>query len=995
MGWRLCRIFFSHLSPQTGAAYIVVQHLSPDFKSMMSELLSKQTKMPIHHVTDGMVLEANTVYLMPPRKNMLIAEGKLLLSDQMPDNQLHTPIDFFFRSLAEDQQDKAVGIVLSGTGSDGTRGIKAMKESGGLVIVQEPGSAKFDGMPINAVNTGLADMVMQPKDMGRSLLHFIKRPGQKIVVNDNSVTNSENEDFLSEIFQMLKAKSSINFNLYKASTVARRIERRMVVNQISSLESYLGFLIDSPRELQALSKELLIGVTRFFRDDDVFARLTKEVIPKVVERAVRKKEAVRLWIAGCSTGEEAYSLAILVLEYMKAKNMETDVKIFATDVDEEAIAEASQGVFSTDIEQDVSAERLENFFEKQDKHYTVTQQLRQSVIFATHNVIEDPPFSNIDLVSCRNVLIYFQHAAQKKVLSSLFFSLNKHGYLVLGSSESLGDHQSHFETVDERSKIFMKISNSRVPLGSSPPSKEMTTGADNHPIRMSPIPTVMRTQRLAPKSGMTVVLEKLVKEYAPDCIVLNDTFEAIHVFGNVRPFTKGMGPGKISNNIKDIVVDELSVAVTTALYRSEKNESDVFYKDVLVNTADSQQVLIDLSVFYIKDSELPNASRNYIVQFISHENENVAQHTAVSFDASEQSRQRIQDLELELIKKQEHLQVTVEELETTNEELQSANEELMSANEELQSTNEELQSVNEELYTVNSEYQEKISELTQANSDLDSVINATNIGIIFLDEQLTIRKFTPSATKYINLRSSDIGRPFHHISHELEYEQLLADVATVSNTHKIIEKDLLSANKQALLVRIAPYSKSHNATAKGVLITITNISRQRFIEKALHVAQEQLRSSLLDTTEHLLNQGERTEVKVLILDDEPSDLIKVKRMLDSVAERKVISNTFSELDEAEKACTESDFDICLVDYNLAGTTAMEFSKKLTEKDIHTPMIVLSGYSEVNLDKEFFDPEVFDFLNKEELSPQLLIRSIDYVLERKSVRDALQSITIKT
>ncbi|MEM9103121.1 MAG: chemotaxis protein CheB [Pseudomonadota bacterium] len=985
--------FFSHLSSETGAAFIVIQHLSPDFKSMMPELLSKHTSMPIYQVVDGMSLEPDCIYLMPPRKNMLIGEGKLLLSDQMPDAQLHMPIDIFLRSLAEDQQHRAIGIVLSGTGSDGTRGIKAMKESGGLVIVQEPGSAKFDGMPISAYNTGLADLLLPPREMGVNLEKFITHPS--ISGKDSSLksTVSENDDTLAEIFQLLKRQSSINFSQYKASTVARRIERRLGINQLTSLDAYLRLLIDSPRELQTLSKELLIGVTRFFRDDEIFNRLRMNVIPKIVDKALAKNECIRLWIAGCSSGEEAYSLAILLSEYVEENQLDCGIKIFATDVDDEAIAEASTGVYSMDIELEISPDRLKKYFVRKEDGYIVTQKLRQMVIFAAHNLIEDPPFSNIDMISCRNVLIYFQQTAQKKVLSSLYFALQKEGYLFLGTSESLGDLQSHFETVDERSRIFVKVSNMRVPIGNAAPLKD-STQLGRSSMGMMPATSFLKPMRFTSRGYLDGVLERLVSEYAPDCIVISDSFEALHVYGDVSVYTKGVSPGKISNNIKDMVVDDLGVAISTALYRCEKNEEDVFYKDVLVTLIDGSQISIDLSIFYIKDSELTSAPRYYIVQFVKQEANNLSSKlpSKITFNANEQSRQRIRDLEQELVKKQEHLQVTIEELETTNEELQSANEELMSANEELQSTNEELQSVNEELYTVNSEYQEKIAQLTELNDDLDSVINATDIGIVFLDHQLTIRKFTPSAARYINLRMGDVGRPFHHISHELIYNDFLADIASVSATSQAIEKDVNSYQDHALLIRILPYRKANDKLQSGVLITITNISRQRFVESALQQAQEQLRHSLLNRSEKRQRQtAQELETRVLLLDDDSVDRKHVEKLLKAVDERDFHVDSYAEIDKAVQAVIKNNYDIGLVDYKLASHTARDFIKTIRELGINLPTVVLSGYSEEGLDSEFLNAEVCDFLNKNDLSSQLLMRSIDYVIERRGMQDVLDNL----
>lgn len=981
--------FFGNIPADTGAAFVVVQHLSPDFKSMMPELLGKNALMPIYQVSDGMTLHANTIYLMPPRKNMMIAEGKLLLSDQMPDAHLHMPIDIFLRSLAEDQQHRAIGIVLSGTGSDGTRGIKAIKEAGGLVIVQEPGSAKFDGMPISAFNTGLADFVLAPRDMGGMLVNFISHPsisgrdaGLKALVQGST-------DTLGEIFQLLKRQSSINFSQYKASTVARRIERRLGINQMTSLDAYLRLLMESPRELQVLGKELLIGVTRFFRDDEAFLQMQRQVIPRIVERFRGRDDSIRLWIAGCSTGEEAYSLAILFDEYIQTHHMTCGVKIFATDVDDDAIAEASAGIFSLDIAQDVSQERLDRYFVRKDDTYVVSQRLRQMVIFASHNMIEDPPFSNIDLISCRNVLIYFQHSAQKKVLSSLYFALQKEGVLFLGSSESLGDLQSHFETLDDRAKIYVKVSNMRIPVSNTPVMRDAMAGARH--LSMAPVASLIKPVRVM-RNFQTGVLERLVRQYNVDCIVLNELFEALHVYGDVSVYTRGVVAGRISNNIKDMVVDDLAIAISTALYRCEKNDEEVFYKDVaLWDARDNTQIFVDILVFRVRDSELNNAPRYYVVQFIRADESGAEHHypATVTFDAAEQSRQRIRDLEQELIKKQEHLQVTIEELETTNEELQSANEELMSANEELQSTNEELQSVNEELYTVNSEYQEKIAELTEVNDDLDSVINATDIGIVFLDDQLTIRKFTPAAAAYINLRSGDVGRPFHHISHELQYDELLSDIAAVSTRGEPVRKGIVSSTGYSLLVSVLPYRKSTYDKQSGVLITITNISRQRFMEIALQRAQEKLRLGITDRLDARI--ADMGKIRVLILDDEPVDRLRLNRMLAADGRYEIMD--CETIAEAVVAMREQPQDICLVDYRLAdGLTARDFMRTFHENGFRVPVVLLSGYAEEGLSEDLLNTGVYDFLDKDDLSAALLIRSINYVLARKHMQDTLTELT---
>ncbi|MEG3755032.1 chemotaxis protein CheB [Psychromonas arctica] len=986
--------FFGNLPSDTGATYIVVQHLSPDYKSMMSELLTKHTDMPIFEVSDSITIEANAIYLMPPRKNMLITEGKLLLSDQMPDRLPHLSIDVFLRSLAEDQQHKAIGIILSGTGTDGTRGIRAMKEAGGLVVVQKPDSAKFDGMPTNAYQTGLADMVLLPSEMGKSLVDFINHPSIKGDAPVSSFTASDGDSkVLEDIFDILKKQSSINFAQYKSSTVSRRIERRLGINQLKTLDAYLRLLTESPREVSILSKELLINVTRFFRDDEAFDKLTTVAVHKILTSG-NGKDPIRLWIAGCSSGEEAYSIAILFDEAKEKYQIDRRVKIFATDVDEDAIAEASTGVYAAEIVQDISKSRLNRYFEPTGNAYVVSAKLRKMVIFAQHNMIEDPPFSNINLLSCRNALIYFQQNAQQKVFLSFYFALQQYGYLFLGNSESLGDMAVHFDTVDERTRIFQKVSAARLPLKQPSSLKQNITT----PVVSTSSTTNTHQSRMVINNKYNTVMERLIEHYAPDCVVLNDSFDAVHVYGDMTPYTKGLGRGKVSLNIKDMICDDLAIAVSTALYRSEKNEEDVFYSDVAC-TLDGVPSFIDLAVFMVKQSEHQSSPRSYILQFIVHEQGDVVRKSpkSITFDGGEQSLQRIHDLEQELVKKQEHLQVTIEELETTNEELQSANEELMSSNEELQSTNEELQSVNEELYTVNSEYQEKISQLTEANMDLDNVINSTDLGIIFLDENLTIRKYTPHSANYINLRTSDIGRPIHHISHELDYSDFLTQIGNVSTKGEIVEQDILTKAGQTALLRMAPYAVSDDisSTAQhGVLITITNISRLKFVENALVQAQEQFKTLLINRSKRLHHRIEVNQhVTVMVVDDDAVDRLRVQRYFKESEDRSYTIVEAKTLEEAIELADRMKVDVCLLDYQLGANTAEDFVKAMKIKNIDTPIILLSGQKESVMDKTFLSNEIIDVISKDELSKPLLVRSIDYVLERKEIKDIVQRFEV--
>ncbi|WP_369985698.1 chemotaxis protein CheB [Thalassolituus sp.] len=974
---------FANTPSDSGVAYIVVQHLSPDYKSMMPELLSRHSTMPIQQVTDSTELLADHIYLMPPRNNMMIADGKLLLTDAVPQSQPPMPIDFFFKSLAQNYAHRAVGIILSGTGSDGTRGVKSLKEAGGMVIVQEPDSAKFDGMPRSAVNTGFADLVLEASEIGASLVNYFKHP----LIAGNTPKDHEDDDdnqIYEEIFSLLKKQSSINFSQYKASTVARRIERRLSINQLNGLNAYHRLLLESPKELHTLSKELLIGVTRFFRDEAMFEYIQGKVVPELVKGAMARDQSLRIWVAGCSTGEEAYSLAILFKEYIEKEDLDCKVSIFATDVDSNAIAEASTGLYAEDIQFDVNPERLEKYFEPRPGGFQIMRSIRESVIFATHNMLEDPPFSNIDLVTCRNVLIYFQQGAQKRVLSSLFFALRYKGFLWLGPSESMGDLKSHFDQISERNKLFQKVSNQRVPIGTHPPGLTLP-GRPSSQLTMQPFSSSSRASKNINHGALSAVQERLLREFVPASIVLNESFDAVHVYGDVAQFVRPIGAGKVSNNINDMIHEDLSVAVSTALYRCEKCQEDIFYTDVTLSDGEGKSHSIDLSVFYIRSGERdsPLGSVSYVLQFqVNQTDQESDERYSTTFDAAESSRQRIMDLEAELVKKQEHLQVTIEELETTNEELQSANEELMSANEELQSTNEELQSVNEELYTVNSEYQEKISQLTEVNDDLDSVINATNIGIVFLDESLAIRKFTAVANQYIHLLDTDIGRPFHHQSHDLKYDELINDIAHVSNSGEMIEKAVYTKDDTAVLVRILPYRNSGGRISRGIVLTLTNISRQRFVEAALEKAQSQLRSVVLEGSEQLALERNRKGIRVMLLEDDDVDQQRMKRMLQSSGRDYKIT-LCSTIDEAVTCVGNQEFDIWLLDYRLPGGTVGDFLERIGEHS--TPGILMSGYVETDLEPGFLEAGVYDFLNKDELTAELLVRSIDFALERKKVQ----------
>jgi len=986
-GLEALQLLLKNLPTDTGAGFIIVQHLSPDFKSMMVELLSKHSTMDVHHVVDGVCVQPNNIYLIPPKKNMIIAEGRLLLSDKMPDRGLNLPIDIFFRSLAEDQQHKAIGVILSGTGSDGSRGLKALKEAGALVIAQEPESAKFDGMPNSAINTGIIDLILRPEAMGSKIESYIQHP---LVADESNLIQegmTGHEDLMAEIFNVLKMKSEIDFAKYKPSTVARRIERRMTIKQITTLQEYLTLLFKDPYEVQVLSKELLIGVTRFFRDDETYQYLEDNVIPKIVKDSI-EDAPIRVWVAACSTGEEAYSIAMLFHEELDKQNLLRHVKVFATDVNGDAISEASNGIYSEDIVHDVGAHLISKHFTKTaGSSYQVNKNIRQMVVFATHNMIIDPPFSNMDLVTCRNVLIYFQHSVQKRVLTSLHFALKKDGYLFLGSSENLGDLASHFEVINERGRLYRKRSSVRIPINSSPPISNKTPSSPSIPS----VGRLMKNYRGTNATGSAISFanESLITSYAPPCILLNDEHEALHVYGDVSMFVRRLPPGRISIDVKDLVNDDISIAVSSALHRAKESKQEVYYTDVVTTDLNGDALGINLRVNYIKEHETDVSPGYYWVIF---EQPDVMSSPtvlkSVSFDASEQSRQRIEDLELELKRSKENLQVTVEELETTNEELQSANEELMSANEELQSTNEELQSVNEELYTVNSEFQEKIAEISQANGDLDEVLGLSRIGIVFLDENMLVRRYTRAVSAYINLLESDINRPLHHISKNIKYDNMLSDVSAVFSTGIAQDHEITMEDKRVLRISINPYSYDDVSSSKGVAITFSDISKVKYTEMGMAVAYSQLRRSINNALETLDTQPFPNMINALVLDDTPSDVELLSHHLQKIDLLKVNVLEVSTTAEALEAIQTKMPEVIIADYHLQGETVLALVDKMDELNISIPILVVTGDNTEELNAILMSHGVLDLIPKNEITPALLFRGIRYAVRRKQIDDQI-------
>ena len=796
-----------NLPPDSGMGFVIVQHLSPDYKSLMVEILSKKTTMAVYQAQDGMLVQANAIYLIPPKMDMKIYHGKLVLSEKDPlQRGMNYPIDLFFTALAQDQGRKAIGVVLSGTGSDGTRGLRAIKEAAGLTIVQDPETAGFDGMPRSAIAARLHDFVLAPEQMPAQLVSYANHPIKTSIQNQNVLLH--NEDALSRLFQMLRERQGVDFSLYKPSTIIRRIERRITINHIDSLEEYLRYCQRYPSETDQLFKELLIGVTSFMRDPEAFQLLKKTYLPALLRQ--HEEEEIRIWSAGCSTGEEAYSLAILLNETLEQLEIDKEIKIFATDLDKDAIQLASVGLYPEAVINDLPRDLFEKYFVITDRGYQVSRSLREQIVFAQHNLLKDPPFTKIDLISCRNLLIYFQQISQHKVLDLFNFSLVPQGLLFLGSSESVGEADAFFELLDKKWKILRSRGLKRLPehqhrqAGLFDLSKKSGTYTGRGVVG-----TGMRDyiyDRLLER-----FLNVIADNYIPFAMLVNGSNDLLHVIGDSQRFLR-IPPGKIQADISRLLLRELSIPVSTGIQKVLREKKELCYSNIRLNDGSDVPVRVKICPVPSKAGMEP-----LVAVFIEDDVNTKLANPGNDYNVGTATAERILDLEQELQFSKESLQATVEELETSNEELQATNEELLSSNEELQSTNEELQSVNEELYTVNAEFQSKITELTEANNDLDNLISIIKMPTIYLDENLDVRRMTPEASQIFRILEQDIGRPLVDIAHNLidvDLEILINSCRFPNHecAHRVHDK----SGKEYLL-RIIPYKIASNAYAGTVL----------------------------------------------------------------------------------------------------------------------------------------------------------------------------------
>lgn len=846
--------FFKNMVSEPDAAFVIIQHLSPDYKSFMNELLSRFTKIKIEVVTDGMAMQPNRIYLIPPKMNMTIFQGVLYLNELSATRTLNLPIDIFFRSLAKDQEKNAVGIILSGAGSDGTLGIKAIKEYGGMTMAQDENSAKFDSMPHSSIATGMVDIIMPPEQLAEELINYIKHPFVKENKKIDSILASDQSQ-LSKVIAILNDAKYVDFSCYKENTIIRRLEKRISLNRFDKIEDYSKFLIGNSKEINILFNELLIGVTRFFRDETAFNNLKKEVIVNLVEKFAEKKE-IRIWVAACSTGEEAYSIAILFKECMADLNINREIKIFATDLDTSSLEYAAAGFYPDNIVSDVSAERLAKYFTRKESGYQINDNIRGMIVFAKQNIINDPPFSKLDLISCRNFLIYVNSDVQQKIFSLFNISLNENGHLFLGSSESLGIMAEGFRVIDSKSKIFQKKSNYK-------PSVQaglLQRSAFKSYPEILHANTLLKTQK-GKNRFLELLFDQIMSDYLPPSVVVDEKYDILHTINNVNDYLS-IPSGQITINLLKMLSKENSIFVSSLIRRAAKST-----KEVAIENVDSKNIGKQLIISCKKITDKLNDNIYYLVSFSEKDAALSTKKSAKAgkIDVQAHYSERIDELEKELQIKSENLQATVEELETSNEELQSSNEELIASNEELQSTNEELQSVNEELYTVNSEHIRKIEELTELTSDVENLLRNTQIGTLYLDQHLIIRKVNDVASKLTNIILSDVGRPLKHLSLSNLERDLYNEIEGVSNSLQPLEREICDKEGSWYLMRIIPYRTIENAV-EGIIVTFVNINKLKHAE-GLRLASEARYRSFIEVTGQI---GWVTNARGEIEEDVPS-----------------------------------------------------------------------------------------------------------------------------
>jgi two-component system CheB/CheR fusion protein len=848
--------FFSHMPKDNGMAFVVIQHLDPTHIGIMPELLQRITPMKVYQASDNLKLKPNCVYVIPPNKSLSMLNGALLLFDPVETRGLRLPIDIFFCALADDMQEKSIGIILSGMGSDGSLGLKAIKDKNGIALVQTPTSSKFDGMPRSAIAAVNADIVASADELPLKLMELLKNfPAEKadVLINDKSKGN------LDKIILLIREQSGHDFSHYKINTLFRRIERRKGVHQIDKLNSYVRFCQENPKELEILFKELLIGVTSFFRDTAVWEKLKNEILPKLIAQ-LPAGYVMRAWVTACSTGEEAYSLAIVFKEAVEKSKKNISLQIFATDLDPDAIDEARKGLYAPNIVAEVSTERLNRYFTIEPKGFRVLAAIREMVVFAPQNVIKDPPFTKLDILTCRNMLIYMESDLQKKLMSLFNYSLNPGGIMVLGSAETCNGKSDGFSEIDNKLKIYGRTS--------SPSATDLTDFPSSFSYRSTRVAENPATSHVV-ENIQILADQVLLQRFAPASALVNEKGDIIYMTGRIGKYLEPVA-GKANYNIYVMAREGLRSELPGAMRKAMQNYNEFSLRSIKVG-AEGSSLYADIT---IQRLDTQNSIKGMILLLFSDVTTKVNYELKQKTIKPARASGRTKKMELMLQSSQEDLQglreemlTSQEELKSTNEELQSTNEELQSTNEELTTSKEEMQSLNEELQTVNVELQSKVSDFVQANEDMKNLLNSTEIATLFLDNNLNIRRFTEQATKIFKLRKVDIGRPFTDQASDLKYPDIDQHARQVLDTLISIETPIQAEGGRWYNVRILPY-RTLDDHIDGLVITLTDITLAKKTEMALNISEIRYRSLF-----------ESAKEGILILDAETGKIVDVNPFL--------------------------------------------------------------------------------------------------------------------
>ena len=845
-------MFFESLPDDVEAAFVVIVHLDPSRQSELSSILAARTRMPVAQVTGLMPLESRHVYVIPPNRQLLVTDQHLALTEFDEPRWQRAPIDLFFRSLAAQRGDD-FAIVLSGAGSDGSIGIKAVKESGGIILVQDPDEAEYGSMPRSAVATGLADLVLPVREIAGRLPELIRI---RQVPQSEDLTETDGEA-MQRILSNLRIRSGHDFSSYKKSTVRRRIARRMQVQRAATMADYLAALRENSNEAQALFADLLISVTTFFRDTAAFDKLTALVIPRLFDEK-GAADTIRVWVPGCATGEEAYSIAILLLEEASRHEIRCGLQVFASDLDDGALIVAREGRYPIAIEANVTEERLWRFFTREGDHYRVTRELRDIVLIAEHSLLRDPPFSRVDLISCRNVLIYLDREVQQQVCATFHFALQRSGYLFLGSSENADSPVGAFRAVDREARIYRRTS--------IPSEVRVTPRTEAVTIGLEPLPP--RTQAAFRARVEAGVHREALESLAPPSVIVDESYRVVHLSEHAGRYLQPSG-GTLTNDITELVREELRFDLRAALHRAFAQDEASLHGPIGVRfNGDRRRVYLQTRPTHSE----PSASRSAIVFFFEGEGLGAVGLTSPKIEeqsTDEQMQQLLQELQFS----QSQLRASREEYEGANEELRAANEELQSVNEEYRSTAEELETSKEELQTVNSELKTKLESVSRAHSDVQNLMAATDVGILFLDPQLRINRFTPRISELFNIASGDEGRLITDFTNRLDYDDLAGDARKVLRDLASTQREVHGKDGGWYLTRLKPY-RTVEDKIDGVVVTFVDIGERRRAEDALRDSESRMRimvGELQHRTRNLIGVvmalADRTAVGAENLDD--------------------------------------------------------------------------------------------------------------------------------